>query len=82
MFFCSVLLTWQCTCRQKIMASGLMSRYTEKMRKVVIGEALRVIGLLPQLYEQFLARDDEMMVLLPCKNCCRVVSLPLLTYAS
>ena len=64
------------------MASGLMSRYAEQMRQVVIGEVLKAIGLLPQLYEQFLATDDQTMVSLPDKNYCRVVSLPLLTYVS
>ena len=64
------------------MASGLMSRFAERMSQQVIGEVLRANGLLPQLYEQFLASDEQTAVSLPGKNYCRVISHPLLTYVS
>ena len=64
------------------MASGLMSLFAERINQQVIGEVLREIGLLPQLYEQFLTTDDRTVVSLPCKNYCRAISQPLLTYVS
>lgn len=64
------------------MASGLMSLFAERMNQQVIGEVLRTIGLLPQLYEQFLATDDQTVVSLPGKNYCRVISHPLFNHVS
>ena len=64
------------------MASGLMSLFAQRMNQQVIGEVLRSIGLLPQLYEQFLATDDQTVVSLPGKNYCRVISHPLFNHVS
>ena len=64
------------------MASGLMSLFAERMKHQVIDEVLREIGLLPQLYEHFLASDDKTVVSLPWRNYCRALSQPLFTYVS
>ncbi len=64
------------------MASGLMSLFAERMKHQVIDEVLREIGLLPQLYEHFLASDDKTVVSLPWRNYCRALSQPLFSYVS
>ena len=64
------------------MASGFISLFAKRMNQQAIGKVLREIGLLPQLYEQFLATDDRTVVSLLCKNYCYAISQPLLTYVS
>jgi len=56
------------------MPSGLMSLFAEKINWQVNGEVPRAIGLLPQLYEKFLASIDQTVVLL-WKNCCAISGL-------
>jgi len=62
------------------MASGLMWLFAERMNQQVIGKVLREIGLLPQLYKQFLASDDKTVVSLPCKTYCHAILNPLFSY--
>ena len=64
------------------MASGLTSLFAERMNQQVIGEVLRAIRLLRQLYEQFLATDDHTVVSLPGKNYCHVISHLLFNHES
>ena len=57
---------------------GMMSLVADR----IIHEVLKEIGLLPQLYEQFLASDDKTVVSLPSRNFCRSLSHSLFAYTS